>query len=843
MADEKVGVEVEASTEGAAAKLNAFAGTVRSATGQIEGNFKAMSGAVEAASSKLYTAFGLFAAGGIAAQAVQGTVRMTSEAMKLATQLGTTTNEASILAIALGDVYVSTDTYSGAVSMLNRQVRTNEEGLRKMGLEVRNTDGSYKSNAQIMKEALGVMASYREGTDRNLASQVLFGRGASETQGLLKLTGDVMDGAREKAERLGLVIGKDDVEATMAYKAAQNDLGDVLSAFQKTIGSALLPVLTSFITILTNAAEFVAPRLRDAFIGIGIVFNAFKTALIQTTAVVVGAFMTMVDLANRVGEAMHLALQGKFTEAGGAMKRFAEDTKQRWREVALVVKQSGEDFNAGTERAILGGGNKAPGRDQSIPQGSRTFKDPGKPKAEKSDMGAWKAELEAAKEAQGVMLKDTLAMEEAFWKRKLVLAKGNSKDTQAVQHELFAIHKQQAQQQYEADQSAMQFRLEMAKQDWGVRASILREEALLAKKTYGDRSTQHVEALRNIEREEQRHRDFLRGLEAEKVAQNAAAGMARIQSEKDVLSFQKEFGVISGQQYVQAVRQMQQMEYEIRREELGKRKALYAEDATEQLRISGELAALEAGHRREVQQSQMEMAREVRQTWTNAMSAITSTVSTSVQGMIMGTQTAQQAVRNIYANLLGSFIDMGVKMLANWIATQMGLTAVSTTQDAARAVSGVSTAGVVAAAEVDAAVTSISANAAKTGAGTWASISQIPLIGPFIAPAMAATAFAAAIAFTGKMRSARGGYDIPSGVNPAVQTHEEEMILPKDIANPLRDMVSGGGGMGGSVVIKALDSADVRRFLQRSGHRFADNLVKQARNMRFNGSTSLTGRI
>jgi lambda family phage tail tape measure protein len=45
--------------------------------------------------------------------------------------------------------------------------------------------------------------------------------------------------------------------------------------------------------------------------------------------------------------------------------------------------------------------------------------------------------------------------------------------------------------------------------------------------------------------------------------------------------------------------------------------------------------------------------------------------------------------------------------------------------------------------------------------------------------------------------SAAGGYDIPAGVNPVVQTHAREMILPEQYADVIRNMASGGGGGGG----------------------------------------------
>jgi len=47
--------------------------------------------------------------------------------------------------------------------------------------------------------------------------------------------------------------------------------------------------------------------------------------------------------------------------------------------------------------------------------------------------------------------------------------------------------------------------------------------------------------------------------------------------------------------------------------------------------------------------------------------------------------------------------------------------------------------------------------------------------------------------------SAEGGFDIPAGLNPVTQLHEQEMVLPKEQANTIRslghatDAASGGG--------------------------------------------------
>ena len=61
---------------------------------------------------------------------------------------------------------------------------------------------------------------------------------------------------------------------------------------------------------------------------------------------------------------------------------------------------------------------------------------------------------------------------------------------------------------------------------------------------------------------------------------------------------------------------------------------------------------------------------------------------------------------------------------------------------------------------------------------------------------------------TTRIPSASGGFDIPKGLNPMTQLHEQEMVLPAHIANPLRDQLAQGpaagqGGDGGTVVINA----------------------------------------
>src|SRR6201993_1114762 len=47
---------------------------------------------------------------------------------------------------------------------------------------------------------------------------------------------------------------------------------------------------------------------------------------------------------------------------------------------------------------------------------------------------------------------------------------------------------------------------------------------------------------------------------------------------------------------------------------------------------------------------------------------------TSITGMILGTTTLQKAVANIAQSILAEFVNLGVKMVTNWLASELAMT-------------------------------------------------------------------------------------------------------------------------------------------------------------------------
>ena len=237
-----------------------------------------------------------------------------------------------------------------------------------------------------------------------------------------------------------------------------------------------------------------------------------------------------------------------------------------------------------------------------------------------------------------------------------------------------------------------------------------------------------------------------------------------------------------------------------------------------------------------------------------------------IQSMMNGTLTWKNAMNAIFTELAGAFVQSMITApmkkyaasLATRLAVKLGFikteTAAEVTGQAAQTgavVAGETTktmatsTGALARLAIKAgeAIKSIMMYAWEAMAGAFKAMVSIPYIGPVLAVAAGASALALVGGLAGKIKSARGGYDIPSGVNPVTQLHEEEMVLPKQHANTIRALgknltsdggIGGGGGSSAQTLnnftIQAWDSKDVRRFMEKHGRELAGGLKGYNRN-------------
>lgn len=222
------------------------------------------------------------------------------------------------------------------------------------------------------------------------------------------------------------------------------------------------------------------------------------------------------------------------------------------------------------------------------------------------------------------------------------------------------------------------------------------------------------------------------------------------------------------------------------------------------------------------------------QRWKQTVTPIISSFSQGFIQMAEGSKSFGQVMAGVGQQVLQKWVQQISKSVSSWIegeTTKTVATQAGTAERTSAEQSGALQARLL---SFETAEKDIFNHAASAAAGAYNAFASNPLTFAF-APIAAAATFTAVEAF-GNLASAAGGYDIPAGVNPLVQAHAEEMILPARIANPLRSALAnvsapqpsafGGGEQGGGVNftahVQALDGKSVQQFFDRH----ADHLVR-----------------
>ncbi|OCY18391.1 hypothetical protein [Acinetobacter pittii] len=231
-----------------------------------------------------------------------------------------------------------------------------------------------------------------------------------------------------------------------------------------------------------------------------------------------------------------------------------------------------------------------------------------------------------------------------------------------------------------------------------------------------------------------------------------------------------------------------------------------------------------------------------------------------IQSLMNGTLTWNNATRAVLTDLGAFVLQSATKELQGWLriqtmklAKKYGFITAETAAEASgqAAQTGATIAGEATRTGVTAsgglarlglkateAIKGIMMSAWEAMAGAFKAMVSIPYIGPVLAVGAGAAAFGLVAGLAGKIKSARGGYDIPSGVNPITQLHEDEMVLPAQHANTIRELgkstfnsgmsgdpdLTGQGGENAVFNIQAWDSRDIKRFMKKHGREVAGGL-------------------
>jgi hypothetical protein len=439
-------------------------------------------------------------------------------------------------------------------------------------------------------------------------------------------------------------------------------------------------------------------------------------------------------------------------------------------------------------------------------------------------------------------IKDLSAKKEVeFWQDKIKTAKEGSKEYATIQHELAMATKQMIAEDdkaakasakgggggkakgggggggkadhgaFEEEMADMRLQLEMHRENAEERVRIVKQMADRTAKEYGQESKEHKNMLRQVEQETRKHGQQMQKIKMDEIESTKQIAMADMAIKEEEINTLRQLGQISAQQEVAQLRALEEEKYQIELKALQDRLALGDLDVVETQQLYKKLELLKKQHDLKMMQADKQMAKRSDKTWGDMAQGMTQQFGGAIKGVLTGTQTMGQAMSQMMSQLLDGLINKMMEFVSQWIS---GLVAGQAQEQAAGA-------------------TSAAVGATKAGE----SVASIPGVGWAMLPGVVASTFGLLM---GTMSSAAGGYDIPSHINPMVQAHGREMILPAHLADRVRGMTEpagrGGGQVHNSYSIKSLDGRDVERVLKRNAKGVAGGVKRAQRDFRFRGA-------
>ncbi len=682
--------------------------------------------------------------GSMFGKVVADTAKLTEDSIELGKALGVSVNGARAWLAALDDAGASAQDLGAASRGLVKNLRENEAGLNAMGLATRDANGNLRPMTELMLDAIKLTNEYADGTDRQVAVAKFFGKAVEANSKLLNVNADSVRESSEAMRQLGVVIGEEDVAAFKAYDAATDRTKLTMQALMVTVGNALMPVLTKLSEWFNSVGPNAVTGLR---VSVGLLVSLFwglKNAVAIAWEVLNAMVFSVAEPIRSLASALYKLFTGDFKGAADEMLNWPERIGAAWSQAwAEMVKSSEESRDRITDLFVDGPEAAAPkGGDKNASVTRKTGK--AAAAAPASYMQYYEAMLAEEKRVQATIdagREYTKAQELAYWRFLVSNLELTGADRVAVLRKM------------------SQLEVEIARQGRQQREAIDQD------------SVQSAEKL----------------------------ALAKVDAEASAARTAVELGQLTKAQLAQLEVQFEAQRFQIQSAALQERMGLLALDPdsnpVEMARIKNELLLLEQEHQTR-RNTLISAAVRERSALGDAFAQTLGGEGSwqrMLDGMLMQAQTWQEALGGLFRQTGQVFLqELITKPAAAWLASlakmllvKLGFLSQEQTADAAASSAKIGMKG-----EEMGFV--VGANAAEAGSGAAASQASIPYVGPVLALAAMAAIFAAVMSL-GSKKSAAGGYDIPKGVNPMTQLHEEEMVLPSPLANAVRRMAEGGG--------------------------------------------------
>jgi len=390
---------------------------------------------------------------------------------------------------------------------------------------------------------------------------------------------------------------------------------------------------------------------------------------------------------------------------------------------------------------------------------------------------------------------DATQIELKFWKDKLAATKAGAKELSAINTEVqkadLAAMKKGQQEQLANIKSTLAIDTDLAKSKTALTKAGLQDklDAIDEEERAGEISAVQAVAMRAKLNEQLRQLDI-------------DAATAEYNLKHDALKRELKIEYLG----VEAQADINRQKIELEQEYQNRIRVMNAQNATATAKDAN--AATDA----------------VRAKWQSVFQPIAQAWSQSMQGMLQGTTNLRKALLNIGSAIEQEAFEWITKVLTRFLVAEATKTSATAAGAATR--SGIEEAASVKSIALSAitALKQIVHQAAVAAAGAYAAIARIPYVGPVLAPAAAAAALYGVYALGKSVLSAEGGLgEVPSD-GTLISAHAREMVLPANLAVPLRQMLLSGGAANNNAPRAANDGGTAFHYHDHAGTRTPDDI-------------------
>jgi hypothetical protein len=446
--------------------------------------------------------------------------------------------------------------------------------------------------------------------------------------------------------------------------------------------------------------------------------------------------------------------------------------------------------------------------------GTKAAKEPSQMPVYEAELSKKIALFEKEAQAQGTLRQFSRGEEAAYWQEISARASVTAEDKARAEKKWRDLERALRSEAFELELADLEQRQQLAQNDYAVRIELAEQAHAKTVAMYGAESREAAASAGRVIAERRGQAQQLQQIAdtARQVRRDQA--LADIENEQQDAQQRAAMGLISQEQLLVQQQQFEERMRTIRLQAL--QDALLAvdpqKDPVKKAELDAQIEQLEIQHQQRLRGIKNQISSEQAAPELSMFGNMQTAFGEALTGMLTRAQTWREGLAGIYKSTSSIFAqEMVSKPLALMAARAIRESALYKMMAGSAIANQAAASGAVVGAKGTETAAVGTMNAAQAGSGAFAALAAIPVIGPALAAVAGPAMFAAVMAMVARgsgggggsssttitrIPSAAGGFDIPRGLNPMTQLHQQEMVLPAHIANPLREQLAQGGGAG-----------------------------------------------